>query len=171
MAPQKAELLAPHSSNPAPVPHGGRAGASPDTRRSTSDSRSEISLFPDSAGNKGRFAQPTVRFPIFGINDNMLVVVWGLGVLRRVSGECLARLRRGYGAMRGRQTLLSPSPRISEEPLSARLSLWKPHLSMPYVDSQRALSHIRTPLRTPVAWANLIVGAGENPRSFPAESP
>jgi hypothetical protein len=52
-----------------------------------SDPRSEISLFPDSAGNKGRFAQPTVRFPIFGINDNMLVVVWGLGVLRRVSGE------------------------------------------------------------------------------------
>jgi len=41
---------------------------------------SGISLFPDSAGNKGRFAQPTVRFPIFGINDNMLVVVWGLGV-------------------------------------------------------------------------------------------
>ena len=52
-----------------------------------SDPGSEISLFPDSAGNKGRFAQPTVRFPIFGINDNMLVVVWGLGVLRRDSGE------------------------------------------------------------------------------------
>ena len=48
---------------------------------------SEISLFPDSAGNKGRFAQPAVRFPIFGINDNMLVVVWGLGVLRRGYGE------------------------------------------------------------------------------------
>ena len=32
------------------------------------------------AGNKGRFAQPTIRFPIFGINDNMLVVVWGLGI-------------------------------------------------------------------------------------------
>jgi hypothetical protein len=32
------------------------------------------------AGNKGRFAQPTIRFPIFGINDSMLVVVWGLGV-------------------------------------------------------------------------------------------
>src|ERR1039458_9965722 len=39
------------------------------------------------AGNKGRFAQPTIRFPIFGINDNMLVVVWGLGVLRRDSRE------------------------------------------------------------------------------------
>jgi hypothetical protein len=38
------------------------------------------------AGNKGRFAQPTIRFPIFGINDNMLVVVWGLG-LRRDSRE------------------------------------------------------------------------------------
>ena len=44
-------------------------------------------MFPDSAGNKGRFAQPAVRFPIFGINDNMLVVVWGLGVLRRDSHE------------------------------------------------------------------------------------
>ena len=32
------------------------------------------------AGNKGRFAQPTIRFPILGINDNMLVVVWGLGI-------------------------------------------------------------------------------------------
>jgi hypothetical protein len=32
----------------------------------------EISLFPDSAGNKGRFAQPKI--------DNMLVVVWGLGL-------------------------------------------------------------------------------------------
>ena len=32
------------------------------------------------AGNKGRFAQPTIRFPIFGIKDSMLVVVWGLGV-------------------------------------------------------------------------------------------
>ena len=52
-----------------------------------SDRRSEISLFPDSAGNKGRFAQPTVRFPIFGINDNMLVVVWGLGVLWGGYGE------------------------------------------------------------------------------------
>ena len=52
-----------------------------------SDSQSEISLFPHFAGNKGRFTQPTVRFPIFGINDNMLVVVWGLGVLRRGSGE------------------------------------------------------------------------------------
>jgi hypothetical protein len=31
-----------------------------------------ISLFPDSAGNKGRFAQPKI--------DNMLVVVWGLGI-------------------------------------------------------------------------------------------
>ena len=44
-------------------------------------------MFPDSAGNKGRFAQPAVRFPIFGINDNMLVVVWGLEVLRRDSHE------------------------------------------------------------------------------------
>src|ERR1017187_3490527 len=38
------------------------------------------------AGNKGRFAQPTIRFPIFGINDSMWVVVWGLG-LRRDSCE------------------------------------------------------------------------------------
>src|ERR1035441_7433992 len=40
------------------------------------------------AGNKGRFAQPTIRFPILGINDNMLVIVWGLGVLRgRYGGD------------------------------------------------------------------------------------
>ena len=32
-------------------------------------------------------AQPTIRFPILGINDNMLVVVWGLGVLRGDSHE------------------------------------------------------------------------------------
>src|ERR1035437_9892878 len=51
-----------------------------------------ISLFPDSAGNKGRFAQPTIRFPIFGINDNMLVVVWGLE-LRRDSHETTGGLR------------------------------------------------------------------------------
>ena len=48
--------------------------------------RSEISLFPDSAGNKGRFAQPAGRFPIFGINDNMLVVVWGLARFRGFEG-------------------------------------------------------------------------------------
>jgi hypothetical protein len=78
---------------------GSLAVASPDTRRSTSDRVSEISLFPDSAGNKGRFAQPTVRFPIFGINDNMLVVVWGLGVLRRVSGESPARPARAPGVV------------------------------------------------------------------------
>jgi hypothetical protein len=78
--------------NPAPDHHAGTTRASPESRRSTSVPGSEISLFPDSAGNKGRFAQPTVRFPIFGINDNMLVVVWGLGVLRRDSGECSANL-------------------------------------------------------------------------------
>jgi len=54
----------------------------------------EISLFPDSAGNKGRFAQPTERFPIFGINDNMLVVVWGSVVLRRGSGDRDVKLQR-----------------------------------------------------------------------------
>ena len=39
-----------------------------------------------------------MRFPIFGINDNMLVVVWGLGVLWGGYGEALAtvwcRVRR-----------------------------------------------------------------------------
>ena len=59
-----------------------------------SDRGSEISLFPDSAGNKGRFAQPAGRFPIFGINANMLVVVWGLGVLRGGNGEATGRPRR-----------------------------------------------------------------------------
>ena len=43
-------------------------------------------LVPRLRWEQGRSAQPTVRFPIFGINDNMLVVVWGLGVLRRDSG-------------------------------------------------------------------------------------
>ncbi len=68
--------------------------------------RSEISLFPDSAGNKGRFAQPTVRFPIFGIDDNMLVVAWGLGlgVLRGGSGGTPAGL-----GMSGQQGTLLPS--------------------------------------------------------------
>jgi hypothetical protein len=74
-----------------------RPVSSPESRRSTSDRRSEISLFPDSAGNKGRSAQPPVRFPIFGINDNMLVVVWGLGVLRRDSGGTTEVSARGAG--------------------------------------------------------------------------
>jgi hypothetical protein len=49
-----------------------------------------ISLFPDSAGNKGRFAPPKI--------DNMLVVVWGLSVLRGGSGEAPARPAGGSGA-------------------------------------------------------------------------
>jgi hypothetical protein len=61
--------------------HGSLAGHAPEPPRSTSDRRSEISLFPDSAGNKGRFAQPKI--------DNRLVVVWGLRVLRRGSGETM----------------------------------------------------------------------------------
>ena len=76
-------------------------GTSPEPPRSTSDRRSEISLFPDSAGNKGRFAQPAGRFPIFGINDNMLVVVWGLGVLRGGSGEVRGRVRCRAGGTGG----------------------------------------------------------------------
>src|ERR1035441_3789403 len=79
-----------------------RVRAPPESRRSTSDPRSEVSLFPDSAGNKGRFAQPAVRFPIFGINDNMLVVVWGLGVLRRDYGGTRSRYGGGERGLRGR---------------------------------------------------------------------
>ena len=46
-------------------------------------------------------AQPAVRFPIFGINDNMLVVVWGLGVLWGGYGEAPMRLRRDCRPIRG----------------------------------------------------------------------
>ena len=54
--------------NSAPQPPANIAGASPETPRSTSDRRSEISLFPDSAGNKGRFAQPVrALFPFLGL--------------------------------------------------------------------------------------------------------
>jgi len=60
-------------------------------------------LFPDSAGNKGRFAQPTVRFPIFGINDNMLVVVWGLGVLWGGPGAARGRVGCRVGGAGGQR--------------------------------------------------------------------
>src|ERR1017187_2296886 len=53
------------------------------------------------AGNKGRFAQPTIRFPILGINDNMLVIVWGLGVLRGRYGGDTGRGAGGWRWPRG----------------------------------------------------------------------
>jgi hypothetical protein len=77
--------------------------APPEPPRSTSNPGLEISLFPDSAGNKGRFAQPAVRFPIFGINDNMLVNVWGLGVLRGGSGGAGGTVRCRVGGIGGQR--------------------------------------------------------------------
>jgi hypothetical protein len=65
LAPQKTELLAPYSFNHAPDRPAGRAGASPESRRSTS--------------------------------------IPGIEVLRRDSGECPGRLRRGWVGMSGRR--------------------------------------------------------------------
>ena len=94
----------------------------------------EISLFPDSAGNKGRFAQPKI--------DNLLVRNWGLGLTSRSplhavgielnrgdeNAGCLCRLscalNRGRLRLRG-----SPGSQLLLPPGAGRRRL--PHLLAP----------------------------------------